>query len=419
MKGTAIHYRSVILISVLVLAVVALTECVSNTDPENVTQAITKEKNFAGSASCAGCHKDIYERHVHTAHFNTSAIATEKNILGSFDSTKNTFQFSTGGLVKMEKRNGGLYQVAYTHGVEKLSQRFDIVTGSGKKGQTYLSWSGARLFQLPITFFTRVNEWCNSPGNPNKIAVNRPITSRCLECHSTFAEKTSDPNLEPEEYNRSTMILGVDCEKCHGAGAVHVNFQKVHPTDTIAKYIINPAHFTRQQSLDMCALCHGGRLQKIKPSFEFTAGDKLSDFFLIDAVAKDAADIDVHGNQYGLLAASKCFRNSNTMTCMTCHSPHDNESGNAALFSQHCLNCHGSQQANAVLCKLTPVLGSKLNSQCTNCHMPEQPSKAIAVLLQGDTSLTAATMHTHLIKNYPVQTNKILDFIKNPAFNKQ
>ena len=56
--------------------------------------------------------------------------------------------------------------------------------------------------------------------------------------------------------------MGVDCEKCHGPAARHVEFQTQNPKETIAKFIINPAGFSRQQSLDMCALCHGGRLQK-------------------------------------------------------------------------------------------------------------------------------------------------------------
>src|SRR3712207_8479990 len=31
------------------------------------------------------------------------------------------------------------------------------------------------------------------------------------------------------------------------------------------------------------------------------------------------ANLDVHGNQYGLLTGSKCFVNSPSMTCSSCH----------------------------------------------------------------------------------------------------
>ena len=206
--------------------------------------------------------------------------------------------------------------------------------------------------------------------------------------------------------------MGVTCEKCHGPAAKHVEFQTQNPTVKTAKFIINPASFSRQQSLDQCALCHGGRLQKTKPSFEFTAGDKLADYFLIEPVSADVNSIDVHGNQYGLLKASKCFLKSNTLTCNTCHDPHKNEKGNAALFSQRCISCHNDKHADAVLCKMTASLGNDIHNNCINCHMPQQPSMAIAVMLQGAAMPAPALMHTHLIKTYPEETKKFLAFIK-------
>lgn len=412
MNRTAIYRRSTILISIITICVFLLTECINKEEKDETVKKKSVRAQFAGSAACAGCHKDIYEKHIHTAHFHTSEIASEKNIKGSFVPGANTFIYKTGGVVAMEKRTGGFYQVAYTKGVERASQRFDIITGSGTKGQTYLTWSDTKLFQLPVTYFTSANQWSNSPGHPNKIALNRVITSRCLECHTTFVEKISDPNTEPEYFDRSSMVLGVDCEKCHGSAVKHIEFQTKNPQETKAAFIINPAKFNRQQSLDLCALCHGGRLQKTKPSFEFTAGDKLSDYFLTNAVVKDAGAIDVHGNQYGLLAASKCFIKSNTLTCTSCHNTHENEQGKTAVFSQRCISCHNDKQADAVLCKLTAKLGTAINNNCTGCHMPEQPSMAIAVLLQGNDTLTPARMHTHFIKSYPDETKKILAVIK-------
>lgn len=388
-------------------------KCISNGKSKTDTVSVSNYTAFAGSASCTSCHKSIYDAHVNTAHFLTSAVADEKNIRGSFDSGKNTFVYNNGAVVAMEKRPGGFYQVAYINNVEKKSQRFDLVIGSGTKGQSFASWTNTHLFQLPITYFTSEDQWCNSPGYPNKIAFNRPITSRCLECHATFAEKISAPGIEPEAFDKDKIITGVDCERCHGPAAAHVEFQTKNPAEKKGRFIINPALFSRQQSLDLCALCHGGRLQKIKASFEFIAGDRLGDHFIIDTASKDADNIDVHGNQYGLLKASKCFRMSKTLTCTSCHNSHENEKGKAAVFSQRCINCHSDKHADAVLCKMKASLGTGINAHCTNCHMPEQPSMAIAVLLQGNTRPTPASMHTHLIKVYPDETKKVLAFLKN------
>src|SRR5438477_378401 len=79
------------------------------------------------------------------------------------------------------------------------------------------------------------------------------ITSRCLECHTTFVKTISDQGKEPEEFSHEQIIYAVDCEKCHGTAARHVEFQSQHPKETAGKYIINPATFSRQQSLDLCA----------------------------------------------------------------------------------------------------------------------------------------------------------------------
>ena len=407
-----IKYRVSFIMLVIILCLFFFTTCINNEKEKTDNSFTAGYASFAGTASCATCHKNIYDLHVNHAHFKTSELATEKNIMGSFDTGKNTFVYNDRAMITMEKRADGFYQVAYINNIEKKSKRFDMVIGSGTKGQSFASWTGNFLFQLPITYFTSAAQWSNSPGYPNKIAFNRPITSRCLECHATYAQKIAAPETGPEAFDKRTVIMGVTCEKCHGPAAKHVEFQTQNPTVKTAKFIINPASFSRQQSLDQCALCHGGRLQKTKPSFEFTAGDKLADYFLIDTVSADVNSIDVHGNQYGLLKASKCFLKSNTLTCNTCHDPHKNEKGNAALFSQRCISCHNDKHADAVLCKMTASIGKDINNNCINCHMPQQPSMAIAVMLQGAAMPAPALMHTHLIKTYPEETKKFLAFIK-------
>ncbi len=414
------QYRSASLtVLIIISCMFFFSTCINNSNTKTesaATAASSKYSLFAGSSSCSNCHKDIYESHIQTAHFRTSETASAKTIKGSFAPGQNTFTYKSGAFVEMKSEGGNFFQAAFSSmGVEKIRQRFDIVTGSGTKGQTYLSWQGDSLYQLPISYFTNASYWCNSPGMPNKIVFYRPITSRCLECHTTYAEKIPGSGEEPERFDKGRMILGVDCEKCHGPAAKHVEFQMANPTDSIAKFILNPARFSRTQSLDLCALCHGGRLKKKTEPFSFTAGDNLEDHFLADAISKD---IDVHGNQYGLLASSKCFQVSKTMTCISCHNVHENEQGRKEIFSQRCMSCHNSDHKGDVVCKMTSSMGSSINSNCTSCHMPQLPSKAIAVLLQGSDTSTPATMHTHLIKNYPEETARILAYLKNKPTTK-
>ena len=149
----------------------------------------------------------------------------------------------------MEKRDSGFFQVGYKNGVAIKSEKFDIVVGSGRKGQSYLSWIHNHLVQLPITYYTASSQWSNSPGyNPHKVMFNRPITSRCLECHSTYFEKISDTAERLEDFNPNKIMYGVDCEKCHGPAAMHVKFQSENPTFTKAKFIVNPGKLSTSKN---------------------------------------------------------------------------------------------------------------------------------------------------------------------------
>ena len=408
--------RSAVVVFLIISCFFMLVQCINTSEKnknEQVEIASRKDerkvnfKQFAGMVTCLSCHKDIYESFVHTSHFLTSQAASEKYIKGSFEEGKNIFPFHPGLYIAMEKRDSGLFEVAYSNGVEKIAKRFDIVTGSSAKGQTYLTWYKNELFQLPVSYLSSANQWANSPGfPPERIVFNRPVTSRCLECHSTYVNMISPPGKEPEEFDHNEILYGVECEKCHGPGAKHVDYETKNPKDPIGKYIINPSKFTRQQSLDLCALCHGGRLQKTKPSFEFVAGDTLANYFVKSTAGPTVNEIDVHGNQYGLLEESKCFRLSLTMTCVTCHNTHENERGKVELFSQRCMTCHNKE--HGTFCKINQLPVSSIKSNCVDCHMPKQPSMAVALLLPGNQVPTAALIHTHLIKIYPEETKKFL-----------
>ncbi len=383
----------------------AFVQCINNGANDSKQKENKKFKEYAGSLTCAKCHQKIYDSHIQTAHYLTSQKASEKNIKGSSKDGENKFFYSSNVDVAVEKHNDQFYQVEYKDAVKKMSASIDITVGSGKRGQTFLYWDKNKLFQLPLTYFTPLHQWTNSPGFSNRVIFRRPITSRCLECHSTYFQKTSNEGIEPEDFSKTNIVYGVDCEKCHGPAAQHVDFHEKNPNEKKGQYIINPNLFTRKQQLESCRVCHGGKIAKTKPSFSFQAGDNLSDYFAIDTTAKDVANIDVHGNQYGMMVASKCFKMSE-MTCGTCHNPHENETGKITTFSHHCMSCHNEAHNN--FCKAKEMVGKQIIKNCIDCHMPELPSKSVMVLLQGQSIPTFASMRAHFISIYPEETKKFL-----------
>jgi hypothetical protein len=120
------------------------------------------------------------------------------------------------------------------------SERFDIVIGSGCKGQSYLYWRDDRLFQLRISYWTELDNWVNSPGYRDGVAnFSRPITPRCLECHATFFGSRADTALN--RYDPSNFVLSISCERWHGPGREHGERRRSWASRLRRAAIVNPA----------------------------------------------------------------------------------------------------------------------------------------------------------------------------------
>lgn len=360
---------------------------------------------FAGSELCKRCHKAIHDSFLTTAHNFTSRPAESNFIKGSFEQGKNRFAYHKFMEVVLEKKNNGFFQTALINGTAFQTESFDVVIGSGRKGQTYLYWKDDQLLQLPVSYYTPTDSWCNSPGYPlSIIRFDRVIPANCIECHGSYAKFDEANNTT--YFNRSSIIYGVNCERCHGPAARHVNFHLENPQEKIANFILTKKNLSRQQSLDVCALCHGGIRQSIKPPFSFVAGDKLIDYSVPTYNEDSTALLDVHGNQYGLLMASKCFKQSE-MNCASCHNVHKEEINTPRLFSTRCMNCH--QESSHNTCTFKPPAGLTLSDNCIDCHMPSLPSQKIFLQSADPDKSSPDFVRTHLVAVYPEVTKKFLE----------
>lgn len=366
----------------------------------------SEEFSYAGSVTCKSCHESIYKSHQFTAHHQTSQFPDSVSIKGSFEERANVFFYSMEKFVVMSKEHNQFAQTLYVRGNKVKSKTIDLVVGSGVRGQAYLTWRDSTLFQLPIGYFTDVHSWANSPGFSNRPIFNRPITSRCLECHSTFFNKVLSDKY-PEQFSKKNFVLGIECEKCHGPGLKHTNFHKENAGLSEGKFIVSFKKLTREQQLDFCRSCHGGKMEATKPAFSFKVGNHLNDHFAIDSI-QVSAPLDSHGNQYGMLSLSKCFLKSD-MTCSTCHQSHENERGKVELFSSRCMNCHA--EGSGSFCSYKKLSLPQLKQNCIQCHMPEKNSNSIRMLLQGDDIPTPAKMRVHYITMYQDEVIKYINSI--------
>ena len=342
---------------------------------------------YAGDAACLSCHREQGDPYQHTAHHLTSQPANKNSILGSFRDGSNVLMIADpatatdnpGLYFKMEARNDGYYQTAvagWPGHLQQRSERMEVVIGSGVRGQSYLYWHGEQLFELPVSYWSDPGRWVNSPGyKDGTMNFTRAVPPRCLECHATFIEPLS---LDPltNRYDKKSLVVGISCERCHGPGADHIALERTKAS-AAGEAILNPAKFSRDRQVDLCALCHNGiRREEFAPAFSFVPGKAL-DNYMQPNTGEISAHPDVHGNQVGLLQKSRCYLSSPQMSCSTCHDVHQPERP-AAAYSDRCLSCHQVES-----CGMSKTMGRKIADNCIDCHMPVESTNAVASKTAG------------------------------------
>jgi hypothetical protein len=155
--------------------------------------------------------------------------------------------------------------------------------------------------------------------------------------------------------------------------------------------MISMGKLPRERQMDSCALCHGGLGKERAPAFSYVPGQPLEKYLELPQ-PDPAARIDVHGNQVALLERSRCYRQSGSMTCVTCHNVHQPQR-DASAFSERCLGCHQVQS-----CGLFKTLGSQIAGRCVDCHMPLQTSNLIVSDANGRS--VRPKVRNHWIKIY-------------------
>lgn len=345
---------------------------------------------YVGDASCQSCHKEKVEAFHRTAHFLTSRLPDAASILGSFTPGSNVMKTSNPDLFfRMDKKDNEFFQTAVEGEdpfITERSERFAFVVGSGGKGQSYLYWKGDELFELPVSYWDELG-WVNSPGYRDGVAnFSRPVIPRCLECHGSYFQSLAPP---PNRYRHNGFMVGITCEKCHGPGGGHVDRLSAKAAPGAESGILNPAKFSRDRQMDLCAWCHAGAGESLRPAFSYIPGEPLDKYLKLPA-SDPAAPIDVHGSQVEMLQKSRCFQQS-SMTCLTCHDVHAVQHDLGA-FSKECLTCHKPATA------MFPRQNHQASSNCIDCHMPLKETNLIVFDQNGRRA--RPNVRSHWIKVY-------------------
>ncbi len=253
---------------------------------------------------------------------------------------------------------------AKTH---ELVRRIDYVVGSGNAARTYLTESGGRLYEMPLTWYAQSAIWDFSPGYQihNK-RFNRLVPDRCMACHNSY------PRSVPFVAGKYESVPeGIGCERCHGPGSMHVAERLAVPEvrGAVDRTIVNPAHLSGNLQMDVCQQCHlhttVSLLREGRTAFDFRPSERLEDYVALFSAAEDKEEgtIDVISHAQRL-KQSACFAAA-PMTCTTCHDPHQGfRDKGPEYFDVTCTGCH--TDAAAVV--------HAAGESCIQCHMPKVPA---------------------------------------------
>src|SRR6478672_5781779 len=164
-RGRTGAARTVALVTVLVAGLAAAL-FLSNRGRNAKWPEPVRAATAVGDSTCISCHRDkaSFEG---TAHRLTMQRPTRATVAGHFGAGENILRTPNPNLYfHMDADSAGFTQTAVLrNGRDSTTRTERVALVSGiRKGQSYLYWTGNRLYQLPISYWASQDKWINSPG---------------------------------------------------------------------------------------------------------------------------------------------------------------------------------------------------------------------------------------------------------------
>ena len=404
--GFTKKYLVAFLILGVIISLSFFNSCQRTSEGESLTYLNhANDVAYVGMATCASCHPDKHNTFIHTGmglSFDTASKTKSSAKFGQehvvYDASLDMYYYP---YWKGEQLFIREFQLSNSDTTHKLDVAIDYIVGSGQHTNSHLFNNNGYIFQAPITFYVQKQKWDLAPGfeNGNNSRFSRILNSECISCHNSM------PTLKGNsDFEFTSIGKGIDCERCHGPGELHVNLRKngrgVNVKEEIDPTIVNPRKLTWERQIDLCQRCHLQGLNVLKEGKKFTdfkPGMKLSDVFEIYLPQYEGnnGSFDM-ANHSQRLQMSKCFvqgnANSLNFTCITCHNPHISvKQTGKEVYNNACNKCHKTNKCTASENEL-----KQAKNNCVSCHMPQS----------GSEDIPHVSVHDHYIRK-PVANNDV------------
>ncbi len=372
--------------------------------------------SYVGIESCQGCHADIYDTFLQTGMGRSMGHADLFRSKADFSTHSTVFDPVTQLGYQAFTADSQLFirefRLEGSDTIHNRLEKISLVVGSGQHTNSHLLNINGYVYQLPMTFYTQEGKWDLPPGfeKGGNSRFSRTIETECMTCHNAY------PKQVPGSENKYVSIpQGIDCERCHGPGSLHVQEKlagKTVDTGKEADYsIVNPRRLSMPLQMSICQRCHTQGNAVLKPGktfFDFRPGMLLSDVMsvFLPRYEGDQQHFTMASHPDRMMQ-SACFKKSaGELTCISCHNPHKSiEVTPAAHFNQKCQSCHQSPD----ICTAPLARRQAVQDNCVSCHMPKS----------GTSDIPHVTITDHWIRKPEKERTKNNTFVGIASINEK
>ena len=363
------------------------------------------------------CHQDEAAGYNHTGMAHAFYTPTAAVTIDSPAKTRTFFHEASSTWYSLTAHGGRFFERRWQRGfdghddnVEELS--IDYVMGSGNHARTYLHREqDGTLIELPMAWYSENGgEFAMNPGFDNSAPMTRRVIAyECMFCHNAYPQipPTAHRDLSAKPVYDS-LPTGIDCQRCHGPGAAHVQAAEARASlDKIRAAILNPSHLSNDRQMQVCEQCHLETTSTLLPDrvrhyarepFGYDPNKPLSDFnayFTRDPAHGRTDNFEIVNGVFRLRQSQCYLQSKGALTCETCHNPYDLHKGpaSAQYYANICLRCHANTIRN-----LVAQHKHSDSNQCVTCHMPQRRTEDVV----------HAVMTDHLIQRRAPTPNEAL-----------